>query len=124
MSGEIRNDDKNEHSIKLRAIYDKIMFYALMSRASMSSLVSFLYPGSLCREHEHGCTLVIDLNEQPVRISGQRLQSPLDLRHHQNLEMSKSLAKVDDALHIGADECLHGFAYHAGPERSHSKPAT
>lgn len=64
-----------------------------------------------CAEsHEHGCTLVIDLNEQPVQISGQRLQSPLDLRHPQNLDLSKSLAKVDGALHIGADECLHGFA--------------
>jgi DNA integrity scanning protein DisA with diadenylate cyclase activity len=64
-----------------------------------------------CAEgHEHGCTIVIDLNEQPVRISGQRLEKPLDLRLSQNLELSKSLAKVDGALHIGADACLHGFA--------------
>jgi DNA integrity scanning protein DisA with diadenylate cyclase activity len=60
--------------------------------------------------HEHGCTLVIDLNEQPVQISGQRLEKPLDLQLPQNLELSKSLAKVDGALHIGADACLHGFA--------------
>jgi len=60
--------------------------------------------------HEHGCTLVIDLNEQPVQISGQRLAKPLDLRLPQNLELSRSLAKVDGALHIGADACLHGFA--------------
>jgi hypothetical protein len=64
-----------------------------------------------CAEnHEHGCTLVVDLNEQPVQISGQRLEKPLDLRPPQNLELSKSLAKVDGALHIGADACLHGFA--------------
>ena len=64
-----------------------------------------------CAEsNEHGCTLVIDFNEQPVRISGQRLEKPLDLRLPQNLELSKSLAKVDGALHIGADVCLHGFA--------------
>jgi len=64
-----------------------------------------------CAEsHEHGCTLVIDLNEQPVQISGQRLEKPLDLRLPQNLELSKSLAKVDGALHIGADACLYGFA--------------
>ena len=64
-----------------------------------------------CAEsHEHGCTLVIDLNEQPVEISGQRLEKPLDLRLPQNLDLSKSLAKVDGALHIGADENLHGFA--------------
>jgi DNA integrity scanning protein DisA with diadenylate cyclase activity len=60
--------------------------------------------------HEHGCTLVIDLNEQPVQISGQRLEKPLDLRLPQNLELSESLAKVDGALHIGADTRLHGFA--------------
>jgi DNA integrity scanning protein DisA with diadenylate cyclase activity len=60
--------------------------------------------------HEHGCTLVIDLNEQPVQISGQRLEKPLDLRLPQNLELSKSPAKVDGALHIGADTRLHGFA--------------
>jgi hypothetical protein len=64
-----------------------------------------------CAEsHEHGCTLVIDLNQQPVQISGQRLERPLDLRLPQNLELSKSLARVDGALHFGADACLHGFA--------------
>ena len=60
--------------------------------------------------HEHGCTLVIDFNEQPVQISGQRLEKPLDLRLPHNLELSKSLAKVDGALHISGDVCLHGFA--------------
>jgi DNA integrity scanning protein DisA with diadenylate cyclase activity len=60
--------------------------------------------------HEHGSTLVIDLNEQPVQISGQRLEKPLDLQLPRNLELSKSLSKVDGALHIGADVCLHGFA--------------
>jgi hypothetical protein len=64
-----------------------------------------------CAEaHEHGCTLVIDLNKEPVQISGQRLEKSLDLRFAQNLELSKSLAKVDGALHIGADSRLHGFA--------------
>ena len=60
--------------------------------------------------NEHGCTLIIDLNDEPVKISGQKLQAPLDLRLSQNLELSKSLAKVDGALHIGADIKLHGFA--------------
>ena len=64
-----------------------------------------------CAEsHEQGSTLVIDFNEPPVQISGQRLETPLDLRLTQNLELSKSLAKVDGALHIGADACLYGFA--------------
>jgi hypothetical protein len=64
-----------------------------------------------CAErHEYGTTLVIDLNDEPIAISGQRLEKPLDLLQYQNLEMAKSLAKVDGALHIGADLCLHGFA--------------
>jgi hypothetical protein len=64
-----------------------------------------------CAEgNEHGCTLIIDLNDEPVKISGQKLEEPLDLRLSQNLELSMSLAKVDGALHIGADTNLHGFA--------------
>ncbi len=61
-------------------------------------------------EQKYGCTLVIDLNDEPVEISGQSLQTPLDLRLETNLELSKALANVDGALHIGADLNLHGFA--------------
>ena len=64
-----------------------------------------------CAEIEkYGCTIVIDLNEEPVAISGQRLARALDLRQPENLELTKSLAHVDGALHIGADSKLHGFA--------------
>jgi hypothetical protein len=59
---------------------------------------------------KHGCTLVIDLNAQPIEISGQQLEHPLDLHQPQLLQLAKSLAKVDGALHIGADLRLHGFA--------------
>lgn len=62
------------------------------------------------QERKHGCTIVIDLNPEPVAISGQTLSPPLDLRKPHMLKMVKSLAKVDGALHIGADQCLHGFA--------------
>jgi len=61
-------------------------------------------------KQKYGCTLVIDLNDKPVEISGQTLQTPLDLRLETNLELSKALAKVDGALHIGADLNLHSFA--------------
>lgn len=57
-----------------------------------------------------GCTLVVDLDPEPVRISGQKLASPLDLRQNPNLELAKSLSRVDGALHIGRDLYLHGFA--------------
>ena len=61
-------------------------------------------------ESKSGCTLVIDLNHEPVIISGQKLAEPLDLRQPHLLELAKSLSKVDGALHIGQDLRLHGFA--------------
>jgi hypothetical protein len=62
------------------------------------------------QQRKHGCTVVLDLNERPVAISGQNLSPPLDLRKPYMLKMAKSLAKVDGALHIGSDMHLHGFA--------------
>jgi len=62
------------------------------------------------QRRKHGCTIVIDLNEEPVPISGQTLSPPLDLRKPYMLKMVKSLAKVDGALHLGVDQHLHGFA--------------
>lgn len=62
------------------------------------------------QRHKHGCTIVLDLNEKPEAISGYILNPPLDLGKPSMLHMSKSLAKVDGALHIGADLHLHGFA--------------
>ncbi|WP_240194700.1 DNA integrity scanning protein DisA nucleotide-binding domain protein [Desulfobulbus rhabdoformis] len=62
------------------------------------------------QQRKHGCTVVLDLNPDPVPISGQNLSPPLDLQKPYMLKMAKSLAKVDGALHIGADMHLHGFA--------------
>jgi len=61
-------------------------------------------------EKKHGCTLVLDLNETPIAISGQELDRPLDLQDPAYLDLAKSLAKVDGALHIGRDGRLHRFA--------------
>ena len=60
--------------------------------------------------HKHGTTLVIDLNKTPVEISGQSLKDPPNLRDPESLALAKSLARVDGALHLGADLRLHGFA--------------
>ena len=57
-----------------------------------------------------GCTLVVDLNDQPVAIAGQKLEKALDLRDPHLLDLAQSLAKADGALHIGSDRHLHGFA--------------
>jgi hypothetical protein len=61
-------------------------------------------------EKKFGCTLVVDLNAVPRTIAGQHLDTILDLRDPENREFAKSLSRVDGALHIGADLCLHGFA--------------
>lgn len=60
--------------------------------------------------HRHGCTIVVDLNKTPIFISGQTLEHSLDLENHEDMELAKSLSKVDGALHIGSDLKLHGFA--------------
>lgn len=62
------------------------------------------------QKQEHGCTLVIDLNRPPVKISGQTLTKFLDLKQPDHLELAKSLSRLDGALHIGADCSLYGFA--------------
>ena len=59
---------------------------------------------------KYGCTLVIDLNDTPIEIAGQKSEQALDLRKERFLKLSESLAKLDGALHIGADLKLHGFA--------------
>lgn len=59
---------------------------------------------------EHGCTLVIDLNREPVEISGQTLTQFLDLNQPELLDLAKSLTRLDGALHIGVDCHLYGFA--------------
>lgn len=58
----------------------------------------------------HGCTIVVDLNTPPIFISGHSLEHPLDLEKDEDLELAKSLSRVDGALHLGADLKLHGFA--------------
>mgnify|MGYP002409730348 CR=1 FL=1 len=59
---------------------------------------------------KHGCSIVLDFNDSPVQIAGQPLERPPDLREDRYLDLAKSLAKVDGALHIGADLRLHAFA--------------
>lgn len=58
----------------------------------------------------HGASIVVDMNQTPLSISGQQLEKPIDLREERMLDLAKSLSKVDGALHIGADLHLHGFA--------------
>jgi hypothetical protein len=58
----------------------------------------------------HGCTLVIDLNDPPMRLSGHDLDPPLSLVDPRNIELARSLLKIDGAVHLTADSSIHGFA--------------
>jgi len=62
------------------------------------------------RDRKHGCTLVVDMSDDSMRMSGQHFEKPLDLRKTSQLKLACSLAKLDGALHIGRDLKLHGFA--------------
>jgi hypothetical protein len=62
------------------------------------------------RELKYGCTVILDLNDEPLETSGQKLEEPIDLQQEHLFDLAKSLAKVDGALHIRADLCLHAFA--------------
>ncbi|MCP4021922.1 MAG: DNA-binding protein [Desulfobacteraceae bacterium] len=57
----------------------------------------------------HGCTLVIDLNEKPCRMSGHVLDPPLSLLELNNFDLASALLKIDGAVHITANICINGF---------------
>jgi len=63
------------------------------------------------QERKHGCALVLDFGSPLANISGQHLETPLDLKRHTDLDLATSLAKVDGALHIDLMYLkLHAFA--------------
>ena len=68
---------------------------------------SLVHHAGRCR---HGCTLVIDLNDPPMRLSGHDLDPPLSLMEPRNFELACSLLKIDGAVHLTSDCCIHGFA--------------
>ncbi|MBU1342814.1 MAG: DNA integrity scanning protein DisA nucleotide-binding domain protein [Proteobacteria bacterium] len=57
----------------------------------------------------HGCTLVIDLNETPVHLSGHVLDPSLNLLEPKNIKLTCSFLKIDGAVHITSDLCINGF---------------
>jgi DNA integrity scanning protein DisA with diadenylate cyclase activity len=74
-----------------------------------------------------GCTLVINLQQSRLAISGQHFENPLDLQQESNLKLACSLANIDGALQIESDLRLHGFAClldgHAVKSEDHSRGA-
>lgn len=61
-------------------------------------------------ECKHGCTLVIDMRQDPTPLSGQYLVTPLNLCDPDMLDVAQSLAHMDGALHLAGDCTLRGFA--------------
>ncbi|MCG8568068.1 MAG: DNA integrity scanning protein DisA nucleotide-binding domain protein [Desulfobacterales bacterium] len=57
----------------------------------------------------HGCTLVLDLNADPIRLSGHVLEPALSLLETQNLELARALLKIDGAVHLTTDSRMVGF---------------
>ena len=57
----------------------------------------------------HGCTLVLDLNKTPTYLSGHVLEPSLSLLEPKNINLACSLLKIDGAVHITSDLCIHGF---------------
>jgi hypothetical protein len=52
------------------------------------------------QERRHGCALILDYGTPLAHTSGQRLTSALNLRRLAELDLAKTLARVDGALHI------------------------
>lgn len=57
----------------------------------------------------HGCTLVIDLNDDPIKLSGHLLDPSLSLLEISHFDLACSLLKIDGAVHIRSDLTVHGF---------------
>lgn len=62
------------------------------------------------QHRKHGCTIVVDLGERALTLAGQPLAAALELASETGIALAAALAKVDGALHIGADLKLHAFA--------------
>jgi hypothetical protein len=69
--------------------------------------VSMLVHGA--SKERHGCSLVIDLNDSPIKLSGHLLDPSLSLMVPKNLDFASSLLKIDGAVHITSDLHIHGF---------------
>ncbi len=57
----------------------------------------------------HGCTLIIDLNKEPLKMTGHVLDPPINLLDPNHIDLACSLTKVDGALHITPDLFINGF---------------
>lgn len=64
---------------------------------------------NLAGKGRYGCTLVIDLNDVPTRLSGHVLDPALSLLEPKHMKLAGSLMKIDGAIQITADLTINGF---------------
>ncbi|MCG8618653.1 MAG: DNA integrity scanning protein DisA nucleotide-binding domain protein [Desulfobacterales bacterium] len=58
----------------------------------------------------YGCTLVLDMNDTPLKLSGHVLEPPLSLLEPKNFDLAAALLKIDGAVHLTTDAMIQGFA--------------
>ncbi len=95
---------------KLYEVEEVLLDYKLKSqtRDNLFHIISTLVHNG--QSMKHGCTFILDLNTPPKKISGQLLETPLDLNNPDFLELACGFSKVDGALYICSDQRLHAFA--------------
>ncbi|MEJ2040938.1 MAG: DNA integrity scanning protein DisA nucleotide-binding domain protein [Desulfosarcinaceae bacterium] len=98
------------HRAKLVQVEEALLESNLDSDSSNQLFQVIAHLVHYAEERRIGCTLVVDLNWEPVHISGQKLDQALDLKEYRYLDLARGLLKVDGALHIGRDLHLFGFA--------------
>jgi DNA integrity scanning protein DisA with diadenylate cyclase activity len=98
------------HQAKLVQLEELLLDYNIQPHENIHKLFQCINTIVHHAENEkHGCTLVIDNNQPMLKISGQHLTMPLDLRLEQNIELAKSFSKLDGALHISTNLELFAF---------------
>ena len=106
--------DGNFHSTTRRAKMVELEELLLDSQLSTeNSTILFQIISELVHNAEmnrHGCTLVIDLNETPLKLTGHVLDPPLNLLEPNHIDLACSLTKIDGALHINRNLFINGFA--------------
>ncbi len=63
----------------------------------------------IAQNRRHGATIVLNLTDKPVPLSGHILDPPLDLRKEDYFNLASSLIKIDGALHVMSTCDLIGF---------------
>jgi DNA integrity scanning protein DisA with diadenylate cyclase activity len=123
--GNFHSSTRRAKLVQLEEILLETSLEPSSHRHDLFKIVSYLV--HYAEDQKFGCTLVVDTNPEPLIIAGQHLEFPLDLTQSQLLELTRSLARMDGALHIGGDLQLHGFACildgHAVPGEDRSRGA-